>query len=110
MQPEISKHLYDIMASIGSIEEFVSQTPNFSEFKTNRLVKRAIEREFSIIGEAVNRIKKAIPDIELENARKIIDLRNLIVHGYDKVDDAIIWGVIKKHLPKLKVQVSNLMK
>jgi uncharacterized protein with HEPN domain len=110
MQLDLIKNLHDIITSINSIEEFISEIPNFSAFKSNKLVKRAVERELGIIGEAVNRIKKTAPDLELRNARKIVDLRNLVVHGYDKVDDAIIWGVIKKHLPDLKDQVSDLMK
>ncbi len=41
----------------------------------------------------------------IENARKIVDTRNWVIHGYDKVDDVIIWGIISKHLPKLKEEI-----
>ncbi len=110
MQLDVKKNLHDIITSIDSIEEFTAGISSFSEFKTNKLVKRAVERELGIIGEAVNRIKKLDPALELQNARKIIGLRNLVIHGYDKVDDAIIWGVIKKHLPNLKDQITGLMR
>ncbi|HNZ53359.1 MAG TPA: DUF86 domain-containing protein [bacterium] len=109
MQLDVRKNLHDIITSIDSIEEFTSEISSFSEFKKNKLVKRAVERELGIIGEAVNRIKKIAPDIEFQDARKIVDLRNLVIHGYDKVDDAIIWGVIKKHLPTLKDQVVGMI-
>ncbi len=39
----------------------------------------------------------------------IVDLRNYVIHGYDKVDDVIIWGIINRDLPKLKEQVDSLM-
>ena len=109
MQLEVKKNLHDIMVSIESIEEFTLNIKNFSDFKSNKLVKRAVERELGIIGEAVNRIKKIDPDFTIENERKIIGLRNIVIHGYDKVDDAIVWGVIKKHLPVLKKQVLEII-
>lgn len=110
MQLDLMKNLHDIVESIDSVEEFIAGMSSYSEFRNNKLVKRAVERELGIIGEAVNRIKKDHPEVSLKNARKIIDLRNWVVHGYDKVDDAIIWGVVKKHLPNLKEQVLELMK
>jgi uncharacterized protein with HEPN domain len=62
-----------------------------------------------IIGEAANRILKIDPSIGIENARKIVDLRNWVIHGYDKIDDVIIWGIISRQLPLLKVQVDKLL-
>lgn len=47
--------------------------------------------------------------IRRDDARKIVNLRNFVIHGYDKVDNVIIWGVINKDLPKLKKQVEDLL-
>ena len=47
--------------------------------------------------------------IELTNARKIVDARNRIIHGYDTISDDVIWGIIIRHLPKLKIEVEELM-
>ncbi len=63
-----------------------------------------------IIGEATNRILQIDDSIEISNARRIVDLRNWVIHGYDKVDDVIIWGTILKDLPKLKDQIEKLIK
>ena len=38
------------------------------------------------------------------------DIRNWVIHGYDKVDDVIIWGIVIKHLPQLQEEVEILMK
>jgi uncharacterized protein with HEPN domain len=73
------------------------------------LLRRGVERELEIIGEAINRILKINPDIEIPEARRIIDLRNWVIHGYDKVDDVIIWGIISRDIPKLKKQVERLL-
>lgn len=47
--------------------------------------------------------------IRRDDARKIVNLHNFVIHGYDKVDNVIIWGVINKDLPKLKKQVEDLL-
>ena len=73
------------------------------------MLRRGIERELEIIGEAVNRILKINPDIEISEARRIVDLKNWVIHGYDKVDDVIIWGIISRDIPKLKKQVDRLL-
>lgn len=74
------------------------------------MLKRAIEREYEIIGEALNRITKIDPDIEISDIRKIISLRNRVIHGYDIVDDTIIWGIIVKYMPILKKEIYDLLK
>jgi len=52
---------------------------------------------------------KISPELKIENARKIIDTRNWVIHGYDKVDDVIIWGILSNHLPKLKKEIELLL-
>ncbi|MDY6800854.1 MAG: HepT-like ribonuclease domain-containing protein [Bacteroidota bacterium] len=68
-----------------------------------------MERELEIIGEAANRILMLNKEFPIAEARKIVDLRNWVIHGYDKVDDVIIWGILTNHLPKLKKQVEKFI-
>jgi uncharacterized protein with HEPN domain len=109
MKHEIKMHLYDIKTSIDSIFEFVGEERNFFEYQKNKLVRRAVEREIEIIGEATNRILKIDPEFNLTNARQIVDTRNWVIHSYDKVDDVIIWGIISIHLPQLKIEIDNYL-
>ncbi len=74
------------------------------------MLRRAIEREFEIIGEAMNRIDKLDSTIEISGKFQIIGMRNRVIHSYDKVDDEIIWGTIIRHLPVLKLEVDLLLK
>lgn len=74
---------------------------DFFAYEQNKLLRRAVERELEIIGEAANHLLYIDPDIQIENGRRIVDLRNFVIHGYDKVDNAIIWGVVSKDLPNL---------
>jgi len=109
MPHRIEKYLYDIKDSIDSIEEYLGDKRDLSQYQKNKLLRRGIERELEIIGEAINRILKINPDIEIPEARRIVDLRNWVIHGYDKVDDVIIWGIISRDIPKLKKQVEKLL-
>jgi uncharacterized protein with HEPN domain len=109
MQLEIQKYLFDIKTSIDSINDYLGDNRDFQAYKTSKLLKRAVERELEIIGEAAGRILKIDSNFAIEDARKIVDLRNWVIHGYDIVDDVIIWGIISKQLPILKNQVEILL-
>ena len=109
MQLEIQKYLFDIKCSIDSIYDYLGEKRDFNEYVSNKLLRRGVERELEIIGEAVHKILKIDSGIAIDNKRKIINLRNLVIHGYDKVDDVIIWGIVSKHLPILKTQVEMLL-
>jgi len=110
MKREIKKYLFDIMVSINSINDYLGTTRDFFEYQNNKLLRRGVEREIEIIGEAINRILKLDPNIKIINTRQIVDTRNWVIHGYDKVDDVVIWGIISKNLPELKKEVTSLLK
>ena len=61
-----------------------------------------------IIGEATNKLKNIEGEIQISGAKHIIALRNLIVHSYDAVDPEILWGIIQKDIPKLKLEIEAL--
>ena len=109
MQHRIFKFLFDINSSILSIEECLLIVKNLEEYKKNKIIRRAVERELEIIGEAISNLLKLDPSIEIEKARKIVNLRNLVIHAYDSVDDIIIYVIIVKDIPVLKKEISNLM-
>lgn len=102
------KFLHDILEAISHIENFTSGF-SFNEYENDLLVRRAVERELEIIGEAMNKLLILSPTIEIRHARRIVDLRNRVIHGYDKVDNGVIWGVIKKHLPNLNQEVAGIL-
>ena len=102
-------YLLDISNSIDSIFEYLGEERNFKFYESNKLLRRAVERELEIIGEATNRIIKINPNLDISDSRRIVDLRNWVIHAYNNVDNVIIWGIINKDLPLLKKQVSNLL-
>ncbi len=109
MNERILKCLFDIKLAIEEIDSYFDQeNRSFENYRTNILLKRAVERDLEIIGEATNRILKEDPEFEIENAHRIVGLRNQIIHGYDTVSDENIWGVLINYLPKLKSEINLL--
>ena len=110
MSDESNKYLTDILSSILSIENYIGEKKDLNIYVANKMLRRAVERELEIIGEAVSKLKKIDPEVQLTNSRKIIDLRNKVIHSYDSVDDIIIWGIVIKYLPILKTEIEGLLK
>ena len=104
------KHLQDILTAIEEIESFFGDKPKlFDDFYSNLCLRRAIERNIEIIGEAMNRILKTDKNIAITNSRKIVDARNYIIHGYDSLSADILWSMVINHLPKLRNEVTTLL-
>ncbi len=57
----------------------------------------------------MNRIHKIDPEIPISSKKQIINMRNRVIHGYDKIDDEIVWGTIVRHLPILKMEIHRLL-
>jgi len=110
MDNETKTWLYDILSAITEIESFFADRPKeFARYKADLRTKRAVERNIEIIGEAMNRILKQNTSLEITNSRKIVDVRNRIVHGYDSVSDEFIWGIVIRHIPILKSEIEKLL-
>lgn len=93
MDDIIKKFLDDILFSIAAIDIHLQGTGDYRIYEESLTMQRAVEREIEIIGEAMNRILKLQPDIQITSAVKIVDQRNLIIHAYDIIDNEMIWDV-----------------
>lgn len=103
------KYILDIEQVIAEIEELSGRFQgDFRKFENDWVSKRAIERDLQIIGEAVNKLLKLNPVINITSAANIIGLRNIIVHAYDSVEYEMIWAIIQKDIPVLKAEVLKL--
>ena len=112
MDERILKWLFDVKMAIDEIDSyFINEEKDFFKYRDNLMLKRAVERDLEIIGEAINRIitrDKAF-EIEITNAKAIISLRNQVIHAYDNISDENIWSILTNHLPKLKKEIENLI-
>ncbi len=105
----IAKSLADIAEAIGNIEDFLGAKRDYNAYLQSKLLQSAVERQLEIIGEATNRILKIDPAFPITAARKIVNLRNHAIHGYDKIEHEAIWSVVVRHLPLLREEVERLL-
>lgn len=109
MRREINKYLFDIQTAVNNIESYVGYPKLFKAFKQNLMLQHAIERNLEIIGEAVNSLLKIDPEIKITSARRMVDTRNKIIHGYDEIQPEQIWNIVINLLHILKHEVENLL-
>lgn len=104
------KYLEDILGAIAHIEKFGESRPKrFDYFCQDICYCSAVKYEIAVIGEAVSQLKKLDPNIGITHARKIIDTRNYIIHGYDSLRLDILWSIVINHLPNLRKEIENLI-
>ncbi len=108
MAKDSKAYLTDILDSINRIEHHIIGINSLLEFEENYMVSDAVLRRLSIIGEALSKASRLDKNIKVTNQPKIIALRHIIVHDYDKVDENVIWPIIKKYLPILKTESKKL--
>lgn len=110
MKTETKKLLFDILEAGESILTRC-EGRSLAEYAADRWFRRTVEREFEIIGEALNRLERVdqFTASQVPHLRRIVDFRNRLIHGYDSLDDEIVWGIVEKHLPLLKHQVGILL-
>lgn len=109
MDNVIKKLLMDILICLETIEIYTRDKKVFTEYDKNFLLQDAVERNLITIGEAISLLLKRMPEIPITNARKMVDARNRLTHGYDEIDNTQIWNILINHLPILKTEVENLI-
>ena len=101
--------LHQIIQCIDEINQFIGTPMIFERYNSNIFMQKAVERNLEIIGEAVRRLKETDAQIPITDARKIINTRNLIIHGYNEIQNDRIWVIIVKSLPILRKEVEALL-
>ncbi len=110
MQRDSKKHLEDVRHAAFAIEQFTAGK-TFSDYAADGLLRSGDERQFEIIGEALNRLSKVDPDTidQISEYPRIIAFRNILIHGYDVVDDRVVWDLVQLKLPTLALEVRTLL-
>jgi uncharacterized protein with HEPN domain len=110
MKPTLKKRLLDALEACHAIEDFVAGRA-LADYERNLMLRSAVERQFEIIGEALNQAEIEQPELValIPDLRRIVGLRNRIIHGYDSVDDQLLWQVVHTHVPALSRQLEQLL-
>lgn len=103
-------YLFDIIQAGNRIERFVGSR-SFAQYAADELIRAGVERQFEIIGEALNQLHKLDATLvsEIREHRKVTGFRNVLIHGYAEVDDAVVWSIVIEKLPLLRHDVQALL-
>ncbi len=104
------KLLEDIRQATVRLQTFTADV-TADHYYQSELLQSAVERQFEIAAEALSRLLKLSPQLaqQITDYRRIVDFRNLLSHGYDLIDHAIVWGVLQKDVPVLRREVEQLL-
>lgn len=110
MRLEAKTLLYDIRKAARLIGDFTAGR-TFDGYDLDPMLRSAVERQFEIIGEALNKLSKLDPAIasQVPEYQKIISFRNALIHGYAAVQNEVVWGVMETKLPGLLAAVEGLL-
>ena len=102
--------LEDIRLAAEAITGFVAGK-TLADYTADLLLRSGVERQFGIIGEAMHRLLKIAPTAagRISQHRRIVAFRNIIIHGYDALDDEVVWDIIIVQLPALRQEVAALL-
>lgn len=111
MEIKAAKRLLDAVEAARLVQQFTAGI-NFEQFSKNKLIRSAVERQFEIIGEALGRAadENAALTGKISDLPKIVGLRNRLIHGYDSVDDEIVWDIIQNKVPALVKDLEEELK
>ncbi|PSB38495.1 HepT-like ribonuclease domain-containing protein [Aphanothece minutissima] len=102
--------LSDVIEAGHAIQQAVADI-NLDGYSNSRLIRSSVEREFTIIGEALNQLSQRDVDLfsQIHEAPQIISFRNKLNHEYAIINDQLVWGVIQINLPALLKQCTQLL-
>lgn len=110
MRPESPKHLEDVRDAAAFVLEVTANTA-LGDYLENRLLRQGVERNFEILGEALNRLRRDDPETaaRIGDTPRIVAFRNILAHGYDSIDHEVVWHLIRQELPDLLQVVESLL-
>ncbi|MDQ2582408.1 hypothetical protein CKY47_00070 [Saccharothrix yanglingensis] len=110
MRPDPRAYLWDALHAVELLSQF-SEGKSFTDYEADAMLRSAVERQFEIIGEALNQLREvdaelasAIPDVN-----RIVAFRNILIHGYASVDDALVWQTLTDKVPALDQVLRRLL-
>ena len=95
-----AKFWSDILTAIEEIEVFVADIASLNAYVKDLRTKRAVERGLAIIGKAIEGLNKLAPPFHVEGARMLP--AHVMSLPHDHQGDAIVWEIVRTHLPALK--------
>lgn len=109
MASEATKYLWDATEAARRALKFAAGK-TFVDYQADDMLRAAVERQLAILGEALSRLRQIDPTLagRITDLHRAVGLRNVLVHAYAEIDDALIWGVLEGPLPGMLAQLEGL--
>lgn len=100
--------LYDALHAVNAVREFTAGK-RYADYQRSALLRSAVERQLEIVGEALSRLRALDTDKfgAIRGGRQAIGLRNVLIHGYASVEDAIVWDTLERDLPGMREDLES---
>lgn len=110
MERDARAFLWDVRICADRIRRFTAGRSR-DDYLADEMLRAAVERQLEIIGEALNRLARAAPALaaRIPELPNIVAFRNILIHGYMAIDDAIVWRIVGENLPVLERNVAALL-
>ena len=110
MHPDVNKLVWDARQAAERVARFAAGK-TFAEYEADDYLRSAVERQFEIVGEALNQLSRvdSATAATIPSLPRIVAFRNVPVHGYASVDNRIVWGVIESRLGPLRAALDRLL-
>jgi uncharacterized protein with HEPN domain len=110
MHADAAKLLWDAQQALQRIKRFVAHK-DFAAYQNDELLRSAVERQFEILGEALNQLSRLDPNMveKITDLPRIVAFRNILIHGYASVDDRLVWGIVESRLEPLLDAIGALL-
>lgn len=107
---DVRKYLFDVVQACDLLMEF-TKGKTLPDYSGDPMLRSAVERQFEIIGEALNKALGIDPALseKISDTNRIISFRNRLIHGYADISDEMVWGVIETNLPILHGEVKTML-
>lgn len=104
------KRLRDAVDAADEILSF-TEGKTFDDYVSDRGLRLIVERLFEIVGEAMNQAVADEPELEAEipEARRVVGMRNRIIHGYDVVRHDVVWDSVQNQVRPLRDRVVTVL-
>lgn len=110
MQPRSAALLWDVLTAVQRIQGFVA-AKTWDHYAADVLLRSAVERQFEVAGEAMSVLRKLDPATaeRVPNARKMVGMRNILIHGYAQVNNETVWQAATTDLGEVVAVVRDLL-
>jgi uncharacterized protein with HEPN domain len=109
MKLEVLKYLSDILYNLNAMDLYRQEARSVENIRQNQMLRDAIERRLCNVGEALYQANKLDKDLPITEKRKIMGMRHVLVHDYDKVNPETIYTIVNKHLDLLRQEIETIL-